>query len=100
MTIKRFEEIEAWQIARQLTKEVYRESRQLPMRRDWRYCSQIQSAAASMMSNIQRKLSLMNCLRSQNWLHKKQLVFKIIWLVWKNNKKVDAELVYGPSMIT
>jgi len=52
MTIKRFEEIEAWQTARQLTKEVYRESRQFPMRRGWRYCSQIQSAAVSTMSNI------------------------------------------------
>jgi four helix bundle protein len=52
MTIKRFEEIEAWQVARQLTKEIYRESRKLPMRRDWRYCSQIQSAAVSIMSNI------------------------------------------------
>ena len=52
MTIKRFEEIEAWQIARKLTKEIYLETRKLPMRRDWRYCSQIQSAAVSVMSNI------------------------------------------------
>jgi four helix bundle protein len=52
MTFKRFEDIEAWQLARQLTRQVYQESRQPPMRRDWRYCSQIQSAAVSMMSNI------------------------------------------------
>lgn len=52
MTFKRFEDIEAWQLARQLTKQVYHESRKLPMRGDWRYCSQIQSAAVSMMSNI------------------------------------------------
>jgi len=52
MTIKRFEDIEAWQLARQLTKEVYQETRQPPMHRDWRYGSQIQSAAVSMMSNI------------------------------------------------
>jgi len=52
MVIKRFEEIEAWQLARQLTKEIYLESRKHPMRRDWRFCSQIQSAAVSIMSNI------------------------------------------------
>jgi four helix bundle protein len=52
MTFKRFEEIEAWQLARQLAKQIYQESRQQPMRRDWRYCSQIQSAAVSIMSNI------------------------------------------------
>jgi len=33
MTIKQFEGIEAWQIARQLAKEIYRELLQLPMRR-------------------------------------------------------------------
>lgn len=52
MTIKRFEEIEARQIARQLTKEIYRDSGKNPMRHDWRFCSQIQSAAVSIMSNI------------------------------------------------
>jgi four helix bundle protein len=52
MTIKRFEEIEAWQDARQLTKEIYRETRKNPLRRDWRFCSQIQSAAVSIMSNV------------------------------------------------
>jgi four helix bundle protein len=52
MTFKRFEDIEAWQLARKLTKEIYQESSHSPMRRDWRYCSQIQSAAVSIMSNI------------------------------------------------
>ncbi len=52
MTFKRFEEIEAWQLARQLTQKIYQETRKLPIRRDWRYCSQIQSAAVSIMSNI------------------------------------------------
>ncbi len=52
MTFKRFEEIEAWQLARQLTKQIYQETRKNPMRRDWRYCSQIQSASVSIMSNI------------------------------------------------
>lgn len=52
MTIKRFEEIETWQVARQLTKEIYAESRKEPMRRDWWFCSQIQSASVSIMSNI------------------------------------------------
>ncbi len=52
MTIKRFEEIEACQVARQLTKEIYSESRKHPIRRDWRFCSQIQSASVSIMSNL------------------------------------------------
>jgi len=52
MTIQRFEDIEAWQGARQLTQMVYGACRQGRFARDLRLTSQIQSAAASVMSNI------------------------------------------------
>lgn len=50
--IERFEEIEAWQSARELTKMVYQVSRQGRFAKDFRFCSQIQAAAVSIMSNI------------------------------------------------
>jgi four helix bundle protein len=50
--IERFEDIEAWQSARELTKMVYATSRRDPFAKDFRFCSQIQAAAVSVMSNI------------------------------------------------
>ena len=52
MTIKRFEEIEAWQLARKLVKSIYLASSSTPMSKDYRFCSQLQAAAVSIMSNI------------------------------------------------
>ena len=50
--IERFEDIEAWQSARELTRMVYSASRQERFAKNFRFCSQIQSAAVSVMSNI------------------------------------------------
>ena len=50
--IERFEEIEAWQSARELTRMVYAASRRGRFANDFRFCSQIQAAAVSVMSNI------------------------------------------------
>ena len=50
--IERFEDIEAWQSARELTKMVYAASRQEHFAQDFRFCSQIRAAAVSVMSNI------------------------------------------------
>ena len=51
MKITRFEDLDCWKEARQLTRQVYVE--QSPAwKRDARLCGQIQSAAGSVMGNI------------------------------------------------
>jgi four helix bundle protein len=52
MTIKRFEEIEAWQKTRQLTASIYRVTAEGPFARDYGLRDQIRRAAVSSMSNI------------------------------------------------
>ena len=51
-TIQRFEDIEAWKRARQLTKGVYDASKLSKFARDFGLKDQIQRAAVSIMSNI------------------------------------------------
>jgi four helix bundle protein len=50
--IEKFEDLLAWQKARELTREVYRSTREEAFTRDYGLCSQIQRAAVSIMSNI------------------------------------------------
>ena len=50
--IKRFEEIHAWQTAREITKQVYKLSDQGYFGRDFGFRDQIRRAAISVMSNI------------------------------------------------
>jgi four helix bundle protein len=52
MKIERFEEIEAWQVARELTKQVYEVSRRGDFGRDRGLRDQIQRASGSIMHNI------------------------------------------------
>ena len=52
MRIERFEEMEVWQLSRELVKLVYLVTKEEPLVKDFRYCSQIQSAAVSVMTNI------------------------------------------------
>lgn len=51
-TISKFEEIEAWKTARQLTNLIYELSRQENFARDYGLKDQIRRAAVSVMSNI------------------------------------------------
>jgi len=51
-TIKRFEDIEAWKKARELTREVYRHSKVGPFSKDFGLRGQMCRAAVSVMSNI------------------------------------------------
>lgn len=51
-TIKKFEEIESWKKARELTKQVYRVSKKAPFSSDFSLRDQIRRAAVSVMSNI------------------------------------------------
>jgi four helix bundle protein len=50
--ITTFEDLEGWQQARQLTREVYTLTRQDKIARDFGLCGQIQRAAVSIMSNV------------------------------------------------
>ncbi|MBN1954951.1 MAG: four helix bundle protein [Anaerolineae bacterium] len=50
--IERFEEIQAWQKARALTRAVYTMSGRGAFAKDYRLCDQIHGSAISMMSNI------------------------------------------------
>jgi four helix bundle protein len=51
-TIKRFEDIEAWQKARILAKEVFSISLETALSKDYRFRDQINAAAGSIMDNI------------------------------------------------
>jgi four helix bundle protein len=51
-TFHTFEEIEAWQKARGLTREVYKVSKQGAFSRDFGLRDQIRKAGVSIMSNI------------------------------------------------
>ena len=52
MKIERFEDIEAWQLARELTQKVYHLTRKPKFAKDFGLKSQIQEAAGSAMHNI------------------------------------------------
>ncbi|BCS95605.1 four helix bundle protein [Desulfoluna limicola] len=52
MTIRRFEEIEAWQLARRLTQDVYSMANSERFSRDWGLRDQITRASGSVMHNI------------------------------------------------
>jgi len=51
-SVKRFEDLIAWQKARALTLAIYELTRQSQFRRDFALSSQLQRAAVSVMSNI------------------------------------------------
>ena len=51
-TFKKFEEIESWKMARELTKQVYKVSNRSPFSRDFALRDQIRRAVISVMSNI------------------------------------------------
>ncbi len=52
MKIERFEDIEAWQLARELTRKVYRLTKKPGFTKDYGLKRQIQDAAGSSMHNI------------------------------------------------
>lgn len=52
MRIERFEDIQGWQEARKLTKQIYEVTNRFPFRKDMGLCGQIQRASVSIMANI------------------------------------------------
>ena len=52
MRVRRFEDLLAWQKARQLTREVYRLTNAPLFSRDFGLCDQIRRASVSIMSNL------------------------------------------------
>jgi four helix bundle protein len=51
-SIKRFEDLEAWRIARELTQSVYALTRTAPFSKDYGLCDQICRSSVSIMSNV------------------------------------------------
>ena len=52
MRVERFEELVAWQKARELTKQIYDLTKQGSFPKDYGLCDQIRRAAVSVMSNL------------------------------------------------
>jgi four helix bundle protein len=52
MRVERFEDLIAWQKARELTRAIYKATRSDDFARDFGLCGQIQRASVSVMSNI------------------------------------------------
>lgn len=52
MTVKKFEELNVWQDAKQLVVAVYKATSQSPINKDFGFKDQIQRAAISIMNNI------------------------------------------------
>jgi four helix bundle protein len=52
MKIERFEDIQGWQEARKLTKEIYKATNADLFKKDMRLCGQVQGASVSVMANI------------------------------------------------
>ena len=51
-TIKQFEDLEIWQQARKLSKEVHEISKETELKQDYRFKEQIKAASGSVMDNI------------------------------------------------
>ncbi len=51
-TITKFEDLEIWQEARKLTKEVHQISKETDLKQDYRFRDQIKSSSGSVMDNI------------------------------------------------
>jgi len=51
-TITKFEDLEIWQEARKLTKEVHQISKETDLKHDFRFKEQIKAASGSVMDNI------------------------------------------------
>jgi four helix bundle protein len=52
MTIERFEDIEVWQLARELTRKVYRLTKKPGFAKDYGLKRQVQDVAGSSMHNV------------------------------------------------
>ena len=52
MTIERFEDLDIWKEARELTKIIFEITPQEPFSKDFRFRDQIRSASGSVMDNI------------------------------------------------
>lgn len=52
MTIEKFEDLEIWQLANELTKEIYRITNREDFKKDFRLRDQIRASAGSIMDNI------------------------------------------------
>ena len=92
-----FEDLESWQQARQLTKQIYSVTREDRITRDFGLCSQIQRAGVSAMSNlaegferrhVQEKLQFYNVAHAST-----AEVRSLTYVIEDNYPKLAAEAV-------
>jgi four helix bundle protein len=67
--IEKFEEIKAWQLARDLVRTISGFTQKDPFRKDWGLSDQIQRAAVSIMSNIAEGFGRSSSREFINFLH-------------------------------
>jgi four helix bundle protein len=92
-----FEDLESWQQARQLTRDVYTLTRKEQIARDFGLCGQIQRAVVSIMSNaaegferfhVQEKLQLYNVARGSS-----AEVRSLLYVVEDNYPALSADAI-------
>ena len=92
-----FEDLESWQHARQLTRDVYTLTRTDQIARDFGLCGQIQRAAVSIMSNVaegferfhvQEKLQFYNIARGSS-----AEVRSLLYVVEDNYQALSADAI-------
>lgn len=92
-----FEDLESWQQARQLTKQIYVATRRDEIARDFGLCSQIQRAGVSAMSNIAEgfeRQHLQEKLQFYNVAHASTAeVRSLTYVIEDNYPKLAAEAV-------
>ena len=67
--INRFEDLNAWQAARELTQKVYATAKLAPLSKDYGLRDQLQRAAVSIMSNIAEGFERVNRPEKLNFLN-------------------------------
>jgi four helix bundle protein len=89
-----FEDLEAWQAARELTNEAYRLGRREPLSRDFGLCDQFRRAALSVMNNIAEGWETLHVAEKKqfyNWARRSCGEVRSMSYVLLDNKFVSAD---------
>jgi four helix bundle protein len=91
---EKFEDLEAWQSARELTNEAYRLARREPMARDFGLCDQFRRAALSVMNNIAEGWESLHVAEKRqfyNWARRSCGEVRSMSYVLLDNKFISSE---------
>jgi len=91
---EKFEDLEAWKSARELTNEAYRLVRREPMSRDFGLCDQFRRAALSVMNNIAEGWESLHVVEKKqfyNWSRRSCGEVRSMSYVLLDNKFVSSE---------